>query len=94
VSEYDWMLDLPLWRHEGNWFAVTPRQVLDDPATYPDQWERTLGADPSWPVHVTSRGTRLVIIDGVHRLLRSTFEGADTFAGLYLPPSAWPAIRA
>ena len=94
VSSYAWMLDLPLWQYEGEWFAVTPRQVRDDRGRFHEQWARTQRADLRWPVHVTRRDGRLVIIDGVHRLLRATHEGVDRLPAFLLPMRSWQAIRA
>src|SRR6478752_5819932 len=74
ASNYLWMLDLPLWREHGRWLVVTPNEVRLHPSDHGEQWKRTLAADVSTPIHVTRRGGRTVIIDGVHRLLRCVIE--------------------
>ena len=82
VSTFDWMLDLPMWRYDGEWFAVTPRQVTQDREKYREQWDRTQHADLTCPVYVTPRAGRLVIIDGLHRLLRATGERVERLLSL------------
>jgi hypothetical protein len=93
AATFEWMLDLPVWRHGGDWFTVSPRQVRDDPSAYRTQWERTLRADLTWPMHVTHRDGRMVIIDGVHRLLRASAEGRHDLPAFHLPQAFWPSIR-
>ncbi len=38
LASFDWMLDLSLWRYDGEWFAVSPRQVVQDREKYREQW--------------------------------------------------------
>jgi hypothetical protein len=93
VADLDWMLDLPVWRHEGTSFTASPRDVSRDPRTYADQWDRTMRADVRWPVHITIFRRRLIIIDGIHRLLRATTMAIPTLPAWYVSRTAWRAIR-
>jgi hypothetical protein len=93
LAEYVWMLDLPLWREHGRWFAVAPNEVRRRPADHQEQWERTLTADLTSPIHVTRRTEeRMVIIDGVHRLLRCALDGRPELPARTLPPDRWSEI--
>src|SRR3954453_12314962 len=93
VSEYIWMLDLPLWREQARWFAVTPNEVRRHPARHREQWERTLAADLRSPVHVTQRTqARWVIVDGVHRLLRCVLDDQLQLPARTLPSDRWSEI--
>jgi hypothetical protein len=76
VSKLRWHLTLPLWSFEGLPFSVSPEQVLTDPARYWAQYERTMAADLSLPLHVVARPRRrLTILDGTHRLLKAQSLG-------------------
>ncbi|QLL08893.1 hypothetical protein [Mycobacterium vicinigordonae] len=73
VNELAWHLGLPFWSDNGVPFQVCPRDVRADPDRYHDQWARTLASDLSFPLHArVDEGGRVVILDGVHRLLKAT----------------------
>lgn len=74
VSEFGWLLDLPLWQRDGVRFQVTPRQVIDDPDDHPAHIDRVRAADLRYPVHVVRHGGRRVILDGFHRLAKAVLE--------------------
>ena len=92
VSDLAWMLDLPLWREDGEWFVVTPNEVRAAPEDHPDQWNRTLRCDLSAPIHVTVRDGRLVIMDGVHRLLSAAVDGVASLPARELPVDRWSEV--
>jgi len=77
VASLSWQLDLRWWRHAGQHFVIRPTEVAADPERYAAQWQRTLAADLHWPIHVVQRDDRLVLLDGVHRLLRAHLTGVD-----------------
>jgi hypothetical protein len=92
VPRLAWMLDLPFWREDDELFALTPNQVRERPDEHVEQWARTLRADLDVPVHITERHGRLVIIDGVHRLLKAVVVGRDGIPAREVPESALPLI--
>jgi len=94
VRDFVWLLDLPFWREEGEWFVVTPNQVRERPDKHVEQWARTLRADLDVPVHITERHGRLVILDGVHRLLKADIVGRHTIPARRVTESILPLIAA
>ena len=78
VWDFTWLLYLPFWRERDELFVLTPNHVRERPDEHVEQWARTLGADLNAPVHIIERHGRLVILDGVHRLLKATIVGRDT----------------
>lgn len=72
VDELRWHLDLPFWMVNGRPFQVRPREVAENPGRFDGQWERTMAADLRFPLagRVRTDG-RIVILDGVHRLLKA-----------------------
>ncbi len=84
VDEFRWMLDIPLWAVDGAAFQVTPNQVLGDPTTFTEQYQRTRNADLSWPIHVLWHNDRWTILDGVHRLLKASHEERTVIASKVL----------
>ncbi|ULL09551.1 hypothetical protein CKW46_07460 [Mycobacterium liflandii] len=50
--------------------------MLEDLGQYRDPWARTLAGDLSFPLHArVDAAGRVVILDGVHRLLKATVLG-------------------
>lgn len=78
VAELAWHLHLPFWSVGGVPFRVCPQDVLDAPDRYRDQWERTLACDLSVRLHArVDQADKIVILDGVHRLLKAMLLGQD-----------------
>ncbi len=90
LAELVWLLDLPWWRGDGGRvFSVRPSEVDDGP-----HLDRALGADLGCPVHVTRRNGRLVVLDGVHRLLKAHRLGSRTISAHVVPTDALASIAA
>jgi hypothetical protein len=85
VASLGWQLDLPWWRVDGRWFAVSPNEVRRSPEVFAEQWERTMHADLAAPIHTrdTARGT--VLLDGVHRLLKADVTGVERLPRRHVP---------
>jgi hypothetical protein len=74
LAELRWQLDLPWWRDGDRYFAVSPNEVRQAPDRYAVQWRRVLDADLDVPIDLLARD-RLVVLDGVHRLLKADVLG-------------------
>jgi hypothetical protein len=73
VADLVWMFDLPLWQLNGERFKVTPNQVAATPMNFRPQYERVMRADLDFPIHLVAYRGRLVVLDGIHRLLKAHF---------------------
>jgi hypothetical protein len=73
VADLLWMLDLPLWQLNGERFKVTPNQVAATPMNFRPHYERVMNADLDFPIHLVAYRGRLVVLDGIHRLLKAHF---------------------
>jgi hypothetical protein len=91
VSKLRWQLDLPWWRVGERRFAVTPNEVRMDPERHAVHWRRTLDADLSYPIHLLQRD-RLVILDGVHRLLKADILDMSSIAAHILDDARFAEI--
>jgi hypothetical protein len=92
ISSLDWQLDLPWWQFDGDWFIVSPSQVRANPSRYREQWERAMRADLSAPIHTRNSEGRLVILDGVHRLLKAAVLGRRALPVRTVPTDLLPQI--
>ncbi|MFC5263968.1 hypothetical protein ACFPJ1_17795 [Kribbella qitaiheensis] len=73
VADLLWMFDLPLWQLNGKRFKVTPNQVAATPMNFRPHYQRVMDADLDFPIHLVAYRGRLVVLDGVHRLLKAHF---------------------
>lgn len=73
VADLLWMFDLPLWQLNGERFKVTPNQVAATPMNFRPHYERVMNADLDFPIHLVAYRGRLVVLDGIHRLLKAHF---------------------
>jgi hypothetical protein len=84
VAELVWLLELPWWRGAGGRvFTVRPIDVTTGP-----HYERTAAAYLSRPLHAIERHGRLVLLDGIHRLLKATWLGSSSVRVLVVPIDA------
>lgn len=84
LNDLLWHLDLPYWKHYDKPFQITPHQVLKSPSDYPEQYARTCNADLSFPIIIREDGEKVLILDGVHRLLRAVIESREEImAGVF-----------
>ncbi|WP_405064632.1 hypothetical protein OG474_30955 [Kribbella sp. NBC_01505] len=73
VADLVWMFELPLWQLDGERFKVTPNQVAETPMNYRPHYQRVMDADLDFPINLVAYRGRLVVLDGVHRLLKAHF---------------------
>lgn len=73
IADLVWMFDLPLWQLDGDRFKVTPHQVAETPMNFRAHYQRVMDADLDFPINLVAYRGRLVVLDGVHRLLKAHF---------------------
>jgi hypothetical protein len=75
IKELDWILDYPIWYTEPH---SVPRIVLENSVTDSPKWKRIEAADLNFPIHVLIWKNRLLILDGIHRLVKAKMSGSET----------------
>ena len=73
VADLLWMFDLPLWQLNGERFRVTPNQVAATPMNFRAHYQRVMDADLDIPINLVAYRGRLVVLDGINRLLKAHF---------------------
>ncbi|GAA0590751.1 hypothetical protein HPO96_04545 [Kribbella sandramycini] len=73
VADLLWMFELPLWELDSERFKVTPNQVAETPMNFRAHYQRVMDADLERPINLVAYRGRLVVLDGVHRLLKAHF---------------------
>lgn len=92
TKDLSWLLTLPLWQLDGHRFRVTPAAVAADPESYPRHYQRVMTSDLSYPIHCVDHQGRLVVLDGVHRLLQAYIRGRTTVDAMILSSADLDAI--
>jgi hypothetical protein len=90
----DWHLDLPFWstRPPAPLFDLTPRRVVESPASHAVHARRIDRADLNCPLDVMEHRGRVCIMDGIHRLAKALLVGKDRISVRRIPRSALPAV--
>lgn len=84
--ELEWALEVRLWPSPSGPFTVTPREVMETPRLYQDQWRMALGVDLHYPIVLAQKGSRWVLLDGYRRLLKATVQRTPSIGVVRLPP--------
>jgi len=93
LDELAWHFDVPfLWKRPNGYYDVLPRDVLDRPDQHALEYARTMQADTSYPIDIMRHNGRWVILDGLHRLMKLSAEGATIVKVRKIPVAAIPLI--
>jgi hypothetical protein len=78
IDDLVWNFDLPLWDKDGtdDW-NLTPREVINKIAGSTAHQNRVAQADLQYPILLTEKDGKWLIIDGAHRLVKA-FEAGHT----------------
>jgi len=85
VDELLWHFDVPWLHTEGERFNLTPTDIMQHPDLYPEQYERTMQSDTSFPIDIMENKGRWLIMDGLHRLMKLIYGGATTVVVRKIP---------
>lgn len=78
ITELIWHFKLPFWRYANKPFSLTPLEVMNDKERYYIEYERIQNADTSYPIDLIDdreRTGKLLILDGLHRLVKLYLQG-------------------
>jgi hypothetical protein len=78
IKELVWHFDIPFLWHKGGVYNLTPREVIENPRKYEDEYQRTVGAELKYPIDIMENKGRWLILDGLHRLMKAHIQGTET----------------
>lgn len=88
IDKLAWHFDVPfLWSKPNGYYDIKPREVIDSPRNYSEEYARTMQADISYPIDVMLWRGRWVILDGLHRLMKQYIEGNEAVDVRKVPKS-------
>lgn len=88
----EWHFDVPFWDWHNERYVLKPRDVINNPEKYKSEYERIMNADISYPIDVMANKERLVILDGLHRLVKCYLLGMDKVKVRIISKSEIPNI--
>lgn len=92
VAELEWHLDVPFWWTSGGFYNLTPREVVNNPEKYKEEYERVLKADLKHPLDVMFWRGRWLFLDGLHRFVKAYLAGEKAVKVRKIPQEAIPQI--
>lgn len=77
IEKLIWHFDMPVWDKDNtdDW-NLTPREVINNDKDTSSHRNKIQEADVSFPIIITNYNDKLVILDGIHRLVK-VFESGD-----------------
>lgn len=76
INELTWHFDIPfLW--ENGVYNLRPQTVIDNPVEHVKEYDRTMKADLIHPIDIMENKGRWLILDGLHRLMKSSILKMD-----------------
>jgi hypothetical protein len=73
IMELEWHLVIPFWKS----YTLKPIQVQRAPSVFKEEYERTMESDLHYPIDIMFWKRRWLILDGLHRLLKSKILGYE-----------------
>lgn len=86
IKELLWHFDMPVWEKDGtdDW-NLTPWDVINKKDGTTKHQQKVQNADLRYPLIITRYKNRLVILDGVHRLVKAYIEGSTVVKAKIIP---------
>ena len=93
IDQLTWHFDVPFHWHGGEKYNLTSRQIIEHPTEYPEEYARTMQADLQHPIDIMENKGRWLILDGLHRLMKSYIQGRKEVEVRLIPCAKIPEIK-
>lgn len=93
VAELIWHFDIPWLHTDGGRFDLTPTAIMQHPNVYESQYTRTMESDLDYPIDVMFNKGHWLILDGLHRLMKSVDRGQKQVKVRKITAEMIPLIR-
>jgi hypothetical protein len=91
ITDLTWHFDVPfLW--EDGVYNLKPQEVIDNPDNHKKEYERTMKADLVHPIDIMENKGRWLILDGLHRLMKSSILNMNKVRVRKVPRERIPEI--
>lgn len=93
IYELKWHFEIPFWNRPNGHYDLKPIDVIENPELYPEEYERILKADLSYPLDIMFWKERWLLLDGLHRLVKACVTGDTTVKVRKVPAKCIPLIK-
>ena len=93
IDELTWHFDVPFISSKAGYYDVNPREVIEHPDQYPEEYERTMQANTAYPIDIMFWKKHWLILDGLHRLMQQAIQGKEVVYVRKIPVTAIPLIE-
>ncbi len=93
INDLLWHFDIPFWEKEGtDDYNLIPWDVIKYPEIEKTHFAKVQAADLVHPIDIMENKGRWLILDGLHRLVKSYMQGKKTVSVRKIPRSRIPEI--
>ncbi|MDD2935156.1 MAG: ParB N-terminal domain-containing protein [Candidatus Pacebacteria bacterium] len=92
IEELVWHFETPFLWWGDEVYNLKPIEVIENPEKYKREYDRTMKADLSHPIDIMENKGRWLILDGLHRLMKSFILGKKQVNVRIIPPEKIPEI--
>lgn len=92
IFKLEWHFQIPFWNTKNGYYDLKPIDVINFPKNHQEEYERTMKADLSHPIDIMENKGRLLILDGLHRLVKAKILGNSKVQVRKIPRSKIPNI--
>ncbi len=93
ISDLEWHFNIPFWWTRSGFYNLTPNEVLANPEKHKNEFERTMQSDLKYPLDIMLWKGRWLLLDGLHRLVKSKQLGLEKVKVRKIPKEAIPQIE-
>ena len=92
IGKLIWHFDIPFHWHGGQKYNLKSWDIINYPDKYEDEYKRTMNSDLTYPIDVMENKGRWLILDGLHRLMKSYILKRDKVMVRKIPREEIPKI--
>lgn len=78
INILEWHFEIPFWDTIDGYYDLKPNDVINFPDKFKEEYERVLKSDLKYPIDIMENKWRLLILDWLHRLVKSKILGKTT----------------
>lgn len=92
IKELTWHFEIPFHWHNRGIYNLKSIEIINNPDKYKEEYERTMKTNLDYPIDIMRNKGRWLILDGLHRLMKSKILGLKKVKVRKIPRSEIPKI--
>ena len=92
IKKLTWHFDIPFHWCDSGIYNLSSKEIMDNPKKYKKEYQRTMKCDLNHPIDIMRNKGKWLILDGLHRLMKSKIIGLKKVKVRKIPRSEIPNI--